>query len=118
MLHTVPQLVHVATAAVVAAFADDVLTLLLLIHSSSCYHQFLSSSLLLLVLFAIEFFSIRVSANAAAPQQGVEQEDGRTTERGQHVDAGGRAIGDEHQRHWYGGVSSQLSRVIGCRAAR
>ena len=32
--------------------------------------------------------------------------------------AGGRAIGDEHQRHWYGGVSSQLSRVIGCRAAR
>ncbi|MNI38670.1 hypothetical protein D3C73_928230 [compost metagenome] len=28
------------------------------------------------------------TANAAAPQQGVEQEDGRTTERGQHVDAG------------------------------
>jgi hypothetical protein len=36
----------------------------------------------------------------------------------QYVDAGGRAIGDERQRHCYGGVSSQLSRVIGCRAAR
>jgi hypothetical protein len=37
---------------------------------------------------------------------------------GQHVDPGGRAIGDEHQRHCYGGVSSELSRVIGCRVAR
>jgi hypothetical protein len=44
--------------------------------------------------------------------------DGPSLFAGQHVDAGGRAIGDEHQRHWYGGVSSQLSRVIGCRAAR
>jgi hypothetical protein len=44
--------------------------------------------------------------------------DGPSLFAGRHVDAGGRAIGDEHQRHCYGGVSSQLSRVIGSLAAR